>query len=134
MDELDFTIEFNSNLHQQAEAGLFATADDHLRALAKGHDDLTGAAINIREPAKGEKGYLFEATVVVYARPQHVSATEKNEDVQIALKGALDAVERQIRDRRAKLRRRWERPGNDPVTQEVIATVANEPDVPERDE
>lgn len=122
-EELDFTIEFNSPLSSEAEAALFDTADSRLRKLTKGHDDLVGAAVNIREPAKGESGYLYEATAVVYGRPEHVAATEKNEDIALALKGALDGVERQVRERREKLSKRWERPGRGPTMQEIQEVV-----------
>lgn len=130
MDELDFTIEFNSNLNDQAEADLFDEADRSLRKLTRGHSDITGAAINIRQPAYGEKGYLFEATVVVYARPEQISATKKDEDPMIALKNALSAAERQVRNRREKLSKRWERPGNDPVSQEVLQAEAGNVPIP----
>lgn len=132
MKELDFTIEFNSSLNDTVEEELFLEADTELRELAKGHDDVTGAAINIREPASGETSYWFEATVVVYSRPEHVSATEKADDPAAALKGALQAIKRQIRERRAKLRRSWERPGNDPITQDMVElTAAEEADLEE---
>ncbi len=126
MNELDFTIEFNSPLMQEAEAELFDMADTRLRELTEGHQDLTGAAVNIREPAKGERGYLYEATVVVYSRPEHVAATEKGEDPAITLKDALDGVERQIRQRREKLTKKWEEPGKGPVSQEVLEVIAAE--------
>jgi ribosome-associated translation inhibitor RaiA len=119
MTELDFTLEFNSPLRPENEAELFAKADTQLRQLTEGHQDMIGAAINIREPAKGESGYLYEATVVVYSRPDHVAATKKSEDVVVALKGALDGVERQIRERRDKLKKHWEQPGQGPVAQEI---------------
>jgi ribosome-associated translation inhibitor RaiA len=125
MNELDFTIEFNSeNLSENAQAELFAEADRRLRKLADGHTDLTGAAINVRQPAKGQTAYLHEATVVVYCRPENVAATEKKENPMPALKGALSAVERQVREKRTRLKKHWERPGNHPVEQEVTELLA----------
>jgi ribosome-associated translation inhibitor RaiA len=126
MNELEFTIEFNSPLDNSAEVPLLDEAAERLRDLAKGHTDVTGAAINIRRPAKGKSGYLYEATVAVYVRPEQVSATEKNEDPLIALKGALTAAERQIRKRRDKLRKHWELPGNHPVEQEMMELLMAE--------
>lgn len=126
MNELDFTIEFNSPFVQEAEADLFAMADTKLRQLTEGHRDMRGAAVNIREPAKGEKGFLYEATVVVYSRPEQVAATEKGKDPSIALKGALDGVERQIRQRREKLSKRWEEPGKGGVDQEAMEILMAE--------
>jgi hypothetical protein len=42
------------------------------------------------------------------------------------LKGALSAIERQVRQRRDKLQKTWEQPGNDPVTQEVMEVMLAE--------
>jgi ribosome-associated translation inhibitor RaiA len=125
MKELDFAIELNSeSLSDRVENELFIESEDRLLELASGHDDLTGAAINVRRPAKAETAYIYEVTVAVYARPNQIAATEKDGDPMVALKHALSAVERQVREKRAKLGKRWERPGNDPVTQEVIAVEA----------
>lgn len=134
LNELDFTIEFNSPLNDALEADLFAEADRRLRELAEGRDDMRGAAINIRAAGKTEQLNLLEATVVAYVRPANVAATEKDHDAMRALKGALSAVERQIHDKRAKLKRHWERPGNDPVSQEVAEIMAAEGELPESEE
>lgn len=127
MKELDFTLELNSdNLSDQVELSMFTEAETRLKELAEGHSDLRGAAINVRRPAKTETNFIYEVTVVVYARPKQIAATEKDGDPMLALKEALDAVEKQIRKKRAKLRKQWEKPGNDPVSQEVIETLASE--------
>ena len=127
MDELDFTIEFNSDFEDESfEAELMSQAESRLRELATGHDDLTAAAITIRQPAKGETAPLHEATVVAYVRPERIVGKEKQESPSGALKGALDAVERQLRQKREKLRERWEQPQQDPVTKEVLEVVAAE--------
>lgn len=49
----------------------------------------------------------YEATVVVYKRPNNLAATEKAETPERALKGALSAAERQVRESRDKLRETW---------------------------
>ena len=111
VNELEFTIEFKADgLHEVTESDLFDEADSRLRDLTEGHTDITGAAININKPASAETAFLFEATVVVYSRPDHVAATEKDESPTAALKGALTAVERQIRSRRTKLGKPWKLP------------------------
>jgi ribosome-associated translation inhibitor RaiA len=125
MEELDFTIEFNGEgLSDRVEAAMFAEADSRLRKLAEDHDDLRGAAVNVRRPAKSETSFIYEVTVVVYARPEHIAATAKEASPNTTLKNALDAVERQVRQKREKLREHWQQPGNDPVTQEVMAIQA----------
>lgn len=127
MKELDFTLELNAEgLSDRLEAELFAEADSRLRELASDHSDLTGAAINIRQPAKTETAFLHEVTVVVYSRPEHIAATAKEADPIIALNDSLSAVERQVRERREKLRDKWKQPGNEPVLTEIQDVEAAE--------
>jgi ribosome-associated translation inhibitor RaiA len=127
IDELDFTIELNSDLDDpEVDGMLLAEADNFLRDLAEGHSDLTGAAVTVRLPAKAETPPLYEVTVVAYVRPENIAATAKQDTVDGALKRALDAVERQLREKRAKLRKRWERPEQGPVAQEVAEVTAAE--------
>jgi len=125
----DFTLEFNSEqLSKEIEYDLFTEAETHLQKLAAGHSDITGAAINVRKPVHAETAPLYEVTVVVYTRPEHVAATQKEADPRLALKGALSAAERQIRKRRSKLKKHWEQPGNHPVEQEINEIIAAESD------
>ena len=86
VQELDFTIELNAEgLSDRLESEMFAEADSRLRELAGDHDDLTGAAINIRRPAKTETSFLYEVTVVVYSRLEEIVATTKEADPRLAL-------------------------------------------------
>jgi ribosome-associated translation inhibitor RaiA len=111
MDELDFTIEFTSDLTNEAmEIKLFEEADRRLRDLAAGHTDLIGAAVTLRQAAHGETPHLFKATVVAYVRPENIAATEKADNEMAALKGALTAVERQVREDRRKRKETWKQP------------------------
>ena len=129
VDELDFTIEFYSDLADKTfEGALMGQAESHLRELAGEHNDLTGANVTIREQAAGQTP-IYEATVVAYVRPENIAGKEKDESPQAALQAALDAVERQIRQKRERLRERWEQPENDPITQEVVEVVAAEEQV-----
>jgi ribosome-associated translation inhibitor RaiA len=113
VNELDFTIEFKAEgLNEVTEADLFDEAYSRLQKLTEGHTDIVGAAVNITKPAQAETSFIYEATVVVYGRPDHTAGTEKGENPTIALKGALDAVERQVRSRREKLGKPWEQPGD----------------------
>jgi ribosome-associated translation inhibitor RaiA len=129
MNELDFTLEMNSEeLDQRLENEMFAKADDFLRSLAGESNDLRGAAINIRRPAKTESAFIYEVTVAVYARPNQIAATQKEADPMIALVKALTAVERQVREKREKLSQHWKQPGQNPVEQEVLEVMAADTD------
>jgi ribosome-associated translation inhibitor RaiA len=102
----EFSFEFYSEVPDPGDA-LRMEAEDRLVALTKGRDDLRGAAVNIEELSGSTTPYLYQTTVVVYKRPTDVAATEKAETVEAALKGALNAVERQIRELRYRLDEAW---------------------------
>ena len=107
--ELD--IEFHSQV-ANAEEELKPEAEKRLRELARGHKDMVGASMALEQPAANrETPYIYRARVVVYIRPENISGEEKADTPQAALKGALDAVTRQVRARREKLRTRWKQPG-----------------------
>ena len=125
VNELDFTLELSSSdLPKELEDTLFDEADRRLRSLAEGHTDIVGAAVSMKQPAVKETPPLFEATVVTYVRPENIAATEKADNPMMALKGALNAIERQVRKKRARLKKHWELPGNDPVSREVEELAA----------
>lgn len=127
MQELDFTIELHAeDIEQDSEVALFNIADQFLRDLAEGHTDMTGAAISIEIPAHGETPPLYEVTVIVYARPNNIAATKKTPDVFGALNESLEAVERQIRNKRERLKKHWEQPSSGPVHREVTEVMASE--------
>lgn len=103
MDSANFPIEFNNEMDdvKKGENAYFTLAVDRLSKLAEAHDDISGAAVNFKKPAKEHKtSYTNEVTIVVYMGTNHIAATEKGEQFRAALHGALDAVERQVRDRR----------------------------------
>lgn len=110
METEDFTFEFNDKEVQNLDEGVIGEVEDRLRALAEGKDDMIGAAVAVKRIAHGETPHWFQARVVVYIRPEDIAAFEKAESPEQALKGAVDAAERQVRKRREKLGKPWERP------------------------
>ena len=107
MDSARFPIEFNNELDdvQKSENKNYTLAVDRLSELAEGHNDISGAVVNLKQPAKEHQtAYINEVTIVVYMGSDHIAATEKGEHFQSALNGALDAVERQVRERRVQQR------------------------------
>jgi ribosome-associated translation inhibitor RaiA len=98
----DFTFEFHTDL-ETLEDELQTEAEERLRKLGQGHSDLIGAAVAVRGIVHAETPHRFEARVVVYARPNQIAAVEKAESPKMALKGALTAVERQVREKREKM-------------------------------
>ena len=107
MDKLNFPIEFNNEIDdvKKSENEFYTLAADRLSELAEGHNDISGAVVNLKQPAKEHQtAYINEVTIVVYMGSDQIAATEKGEQFQATLVGALDAVERQVRERRTQQR------------------------------
>ncbi|MFP3853444.1 MAG: HPF/RaiA family ribosome-associated protein [Anaerolineales bacterium] len=104
--------EFPIEIHSESDALTPTLIDKIMQRLEeiKGdHTDMVGAAVNVREIAKGEDS-RFEFKVIAYTRPDQTVASEKSNNIRTAMNGALDALERQIRDKREKLKEHWKRP------------------------
>jgi ribosome-associated translation inhibitor RaiA len=106
MTTIEFSFEFHSEIPDPDEA-LRTEAKRRLLALTEGHDDLIGASLTMEELTGETTPHRYQATVVVFKRPDNVAATEKSETPDGALKGALSAVERQVRELRNRLRETW---------------------------
>ena len=107
MDKATFPIEFNNEIDdvKKSENEIYTLAVDRISKLSKGHNDISGAVVNLKQPAKEHKtAYLNEVTIVVYMGSEHIAATKKGEKFQATLDGALGAVERQVRERRTQQR------------------------------
>ena len=105
-DELPIELDIeNPVLKEQLKVEI----ENRLQALAEGHSDLTGASIALEQPVHGETDYLYQARVVVYTRPENIYASEKKETAEGAMKAAIQAVERQVREKRDKLGEPWKR-------------------------
>jgi ribosome-associated translation inhibitor RaiA len=102
-----FPIEFNNEIDdvKESENESYSLAVDRLSKLAKGHNDISGGVVNLKQPAKGHRtSYVYEVTIVVYMGSDHIAATEKGEQFQSTLDSALDAIERQVHERRKQHR------------------------------
>ena len=103
MNKANFPIEFNNEVDdvKKSENEFYTLAVNRLSKLAEGNNDISGAVVNLKQPAKEHQtSYMSEVTIVVYMGSDHIAATEKGEQFQATLDGALDAVERQVRERR----------------------------------
>lgn len=107
MDQARFPIEFNNEINEviKSENEFYTLAVDRMSKLAAGHNDISGGSVNFKKPAKEHQTtYIYEVTIVVYMGSDHIAATEKGEQFQSTLNGALDAVERQVREHRKQQR------------------------------
>jgi ribosome-associated translation inhibitor RaiA len=109
IDNDTFALEFTSNI-AQPDAGLQVEAEDRLGKLAGKHRDIIGAAVVVTELSNDNTPHSYRARVVVYMRPENVVAAKEKDNPGQALKEALSAVERQVREQREKLRERWKQP------------------------
>ena len=106
MATIELGFEFHSEIADPEDA-LRAEAERRLLALTKGHDDLVGASVTMEELTNETTPHRYQATVVVFKRPDNVAVTEKAGTSEGALKGALSAVGRQVRELRDRLRETW---------------------------
>jgi ribosome-associated translation inhibitor RaiA len=113
MGDLDFRVEFQSDVEYLDDAWTWE-AERRLRELAAGQTDMIGAAVAVEALAGQETAHVFQARVVAYIRPENIVAVEKGKAPQTALKGALAAVERQVREMRHRRRKPWQQPSDIP--------------------
>ena len=118
MGSLDFHLGFQIEVEYVEEA-LIDEVAVRLRELAQGHNDMIGASVALEELTGAETPHVYQARVIAYIKPENVVAVEKGETPELALKGAVDAVERQVRKLREKLGEPWERPPSTPDTLDV---------------
>jgi hypothetical protein len=109
VDLPDFDFEFYSEVPDPDDV-LRAEALNRLLELAEGHDDIIGASVALEELTGETTPHHYQARVVAFVRPDNFAALEEAETARGALKGALTAVERQVRESREKLRETWKRP------------------------
>ncbi len=112
MPMTDFDFEFTSEveLTDSQDTEMRVEAERRLRELAADHNDMIGAAVALERVAHGETPHFYQARVVAYIRPDNIAAVEKENSALTALQGALDAVERQVREKRARLREQQRQP------------------------
>lgn len=102
----NFSIDFHAAvvLDSDVEKCLVDDAEHILRKLAKRFTDVTRASITILEPIeRSETSRIFLVRVVLVTHPSIITAVDKHEDVHGALRGALKAAARHLRDKHERL-------------------------------
>lgn len=130
----NFDYEFQNKLGDvgDMEEKLEAEVDTRLRKLTKGHTDITGASVILEHVDQAaQTPYLFRARIILYARPEYIVGDQDADTAMAALKAALTAVERQVREKRDKLRETWKQPGNLNVDTIDANDVTDIPDIPD---
>lgn len=103
LPEFPFDFEFY-NETDLPDAEFYNIAFDKTMKAAKGHDDIVGASISLEELSSDESPHAYQARVVLYVRPTHISSTETLPSATDALQKALENAVKQVREKRNKLR------------------------------
>jgi ribosome-associated translation inhibitor RaiA len=104
MDKVNLPIEFNNEIDEivKSENEYYTLSVERLNKMAEGYTDISGGVVNLKQPIKGKRIQpVYEVTVIVNMGSDHITTTEKGEQFHSTLVGVLDAVERQVQERRA---------------------------------
>jgi len=74
--------------------------------LANGYSDISGVAVALTNVKGTKRNADYRCRLVVYSKPDNIAAVRMASTETVALKDALDAVERQMRGRRERMRER----------------------------
>lgn len=107
---LDFEFYSEDLPTEDLKDELWAEARSRLEELAEGHTDIIGASTAVERVEHRETPQAYRARIVGYVRPNNIVTKEKADKPMAALQQALDALERQVRQKRDKYRERWKKP------------------------
>lgn len=82
------------------------TIEVRLNKLARGHRDIAGASVAVECVSGANKRAEYKVRLVVYRKPSNIAATRTQDSVRGAINEALEAVVRQIREQRERVRDR----------------------------
>ena len=98
---MDFPIDYFNEVND--DQALYDELEQRLLKLRGDHTDMTAASVNIRDANLGTESGV-ECTITVEVRPDAKVATVVAPNAVAAVKGALDGIERQVREQRERLR------------------------------
>ena len=105
MEATGFTVEYHAESNELTDS-LRAKVEQRLEKLARGHRDMTGASLAVQMVSGANRRHEYKVRLVLYHKPDNIVAIRKADTVSNALLEALDAVERQVRERRERQRER----------------------------
>ena len=111
MGSSDFYIDYNIEVPEAGDAFKRET-QQRLQELARGHADMVGAAVSLEKVADTTTYDVHRVRIVVYMRPKDTVVAKQDADAMVALRDALDTLEKQIREARDKLAQRNTHRGN----------------------
>lgn len=105
MGSSDFYIDYNIEVSEAGDVFKRET-EQRLNELAATHTDMVGAAVSLEKVADTTTYDVHRVRIVVYKRPKDVVVTKLDADPMVALRDALDTLEKQVRESRDKLAQR----------------------------
>lgn len=125
MSKTDFHFEFSGE-NAYVPPQLLEQVEARLRELAEDHTDFIGAAATVEELTREDTPHFYRARIVAYIRPADIAAIENQDTPERALRGALEALERQILERRARLSQPWQQKENVSRLDDIFDLTAEE--------
>jgi ribosome-associated translation inhibitor RaiA len=105
MGSSDFYIDYNIVVAGMGDEFKRET-ERRLGELALDHSDVVGAAVSLEKVADTQTYDVHRVRIVVYKRPQDVVVVKQDPDPMLALREALDTIEKQVRSKRDRLAQR----------------------------
>ena len=102
MGSSDFYIDYNIEISDVGEE-FNREVEQQLRELTSDHSDMIGAAVALEKVADTTTYDVFRVRILLYKRPQDIVVTKQDADPMVALRDALDVLEKQVRASREKL-------------------------------
>lgn len=105
MGSSDFYIDYNIEVSGAGD-GFKRETELRLNELASVHSDIVGAAVSLEKVADTTTYDVHRVRIIVYKRPKDVVVSKQDADPMVALREALDTLEKQIRESRDRLAQR----------------------------
>jgi ribosome-associated translation inhibitor RaiA len=102
MGSSDFYVDYNIEVSEVGDEFKRET-EQRLNELGAAHSDMIGAAVALEKVADTQTYDVYRVRIVIYKRPQDIVVTKEDPDPLVALRDALDTLEKQVRTSREKL-------------------------------
>ncbi len=99
VNEIEFHLD-NLKISKQLEQKVRG----HYQDWKRGHHDITNAFISLRQLSGKKSVHEYEAKIVLYHSPDNIVAGHRSGGTPEALAGAVQAIERQLRETRSAFR------------------------------
>ena len=95
--------------HLQISQDTHLWITDKIAQLEKGHHDITGAYLSVKQLSGKPTVNKYEVTLLLYHKPENIVGSDKSENIPEAIQSAFAAAERQLRKARSASKDRRKR-------------------------